>query len=269
MKKQNTVEKVLVVGAGNIGGAMARGLAASGTEVVLYNRSAGRLAAYEGTPGITLLTTSLAEAASAAPAFVLVCVEGCAMEAVVRGLVPLVKKCRPVVGSCAATPTLDNIADWLGAAAKGTPLVRVLPNIAATVGRGVNLMASRGLDDTALAKIEAMLAPTGVCVPVDESLFGAAMSLSSCGLAYAFRYVRACTEAAVQLGISPAVAVRLTAATLGGAAAMLADGAHPEVLVDSVTTPGGLTVKGLNAMEKAGFSAAVMAGITASTPVKP
>lgn len=266
MKTKNTTDKVLVVGAGNIGGAMARGLAAAGTEVILYNRSSSRLAAYEGTPGITLLTTSLAEAAATAPSLVLVCVEGCAMEAVVKDLSPLVKKHHPVVGSCAASATLDDISGWLGTAAKGTPLLRVLPNIAATVGKGVNLIASCGIDDEALTKIETMLAPTGVCVRIDERLFGAAMSLSSCGLAYAFRYVRACTEAAVQLGISPADAVRLTGATLGGAAAMLDGGAHPEALVDRVTTPGGLTIKGLNAMEQAGFSAAVMAGITASTP---
>lgn len=266
MDKNNIDEKVLVVGAGNIGGAMARGLALTGTEVVLYNRSAGRLAAFEGTPGINILTTSLAEAVAAAPSVILVCVEGCAVAPVLGELAAYVRKSHPVVGSCAAAVTLAGMADALGSAAKGARLLRVLPNIAATCGAGVNLIASQGIDEAELTRLEAMLAPTGVCVRVDESLFGTAMSLSSCGLAYIFRYVRACTEAAVQLGIAPAVAVKLTAATLGGASAMLADGAHPEVLVDRVTTPGGLTIKGLNAMEDAGFSAAVMAGIIASTP---
>lgn len=260
------MERVLVVGAGNIGGAMARGLATAGVEVLLYNRSAGRLAAFEGVDGIAMRTTALPEALSARPSLILVCVEGCAVDAMLAAVAPAADTA--VIGSCAAASTLDNMAAALGKKGKNARLLRVLPNIADTCGAGVNLIASRGLADGDLVHIEHLLTPTGVCVPIDESLFGAAMSLSSCGLAYVFRYVRACTEAAVQLGIDPATAVRLTAATLGGAAAMLADGAHPEVLVDRVTTPGGLTIKGLNAMEEAGFSAAVMAGIIASTPAR-
>ena len=148
-------------------------------------------------------------------------------------------------------------------------LLRILPNIAAKLGKSVNLLASSGLSTEEISTVKNLLSATGVCIEIEERLFGAAMSLSSCGIAFALRYVRACTEAGVELGLSPWQASDITAAVLSGTAAMLEHKEngrrpHAEELVDSVTTPGGLTIKGLNEMENNGFSKAVLAGIKAA-----
>jgi pyrroline-5-carboxylate reductase len=91
------------------------------------------------------------------------------------------------------------------------------------------------------------------------------MALASCGIAYAFRYIRAAVEGAVELGLSPGLAKTIEMQTLKGAVALLeANNSHPEAEIDRVTTPGGITIKGLNAMEEAGFSHAVIKGLKAS-----
>jgi pyrroline-5-carboxylate reductase len=79
------------------------------------------------------------------------------------------------------------------------------------------------------------------------------------------RYIRAATEGAVELGFPPQQAQEMIAQTLMGAATLLLHNQNnAEVEIDKVTTPGGLTIKGLNAMEEAGFSRAVIAGLKAS-----
>ena len=95
---------------------------------------------------------------------------------------------------------------------------------------------------------------------------GAATALCSCGIAYAMRYVRAATEGGVELGIYPHKAKEYVLATLRGAVELLeATGNNPEVEIDKVTTPGGITIKGLNAMEAHGFTTAVIEGLKASS----
>ena len=78
------------------------------------------------------------------------------------------------------------------------------------------------------------------------------------------RMLRAMTEGGVELGLYPATALRAAAATMRGAAELI-ESRHlnPEQEVDKVTTPGGFTIRGLNAMEEAGFSASVIRGLRA------
>ena len=101
----------------------------------------------------------------------------------------------------------------------------------------------------------------GKAVMVEERLMGAATALGSCGTAYALRYIRA----GVELGLYPSPAQSIVAQTVKGAACLLIEGGnHPEQEIDKVTTPGGITIKGLNRMEALGFSSAVIEGIKAS-----
>ena len=94
---------------------------------------------------------------------------------------------------------------------------------------------------------------------------GAATALCSCGTAYALRYVRAAVEGAVELGLYPHQAQEIVAQTVKGAVMLLdKNGTHPEAEIDRVTTPGGITIKGLNRMEACGFTNAVVEGLKAS-----
>jgi pyrroline-5-carboxylate reductase len=78
------------------------------------------------------------------------------------------------------------------------------------------------------------------------------------------RYVRAASEGGVELGFKADIAKEIVLQTLKGAVELLqTTGMHPETAIDQVTTPGGLTIKGLNTMEKNGFSNAVIEGLKA------
>ena len=97
---------------------------------------------------------------------------------------------------------------------------------------------------------------------IEERLLPAGTALASCGIAYAMRYVRASMEGGVQLGFKAGAARDIVLQTVKGAVALLQDsGGHPEAEIDKVTTPGGLTIRGLNAMERAGFTNAVVCGL--------
>ena len=78
------------------------------------------------------------------------------------------------------------------------------------------------------------------------------------------RYVRAASEGGVELGFRADDAKRIVLQTVKGAVDLLiANGNHPETEIDKVTTPGGLTIRGLNEMEHAGFTSAVIRGLKA------
>ena len=106
----------------------------------------------------------------------------------------------------------------------------------------------------------------GEAMLIDEGVMPAAISLASCGIAYALRYIRAAMEGGVELGFRADDAKHIVMQTLRGAVDVLAaTDAHPEAEIDRVTTPGGLTIRGLNAMEAAGFTHSVIEGLRAST----
>ena len=98
----------------------------------------------------------------------------------------------------------------------------------------------------------------------EERLLASGTTLASCGIAYAMRYIRAATEGGVEIGFKAHDAQQIVQQTVKGAVALLqATGHHPEEEIDKVTTPGGVTIKGLNAMEHAGFTSAVIRGLKA------
>ena len=92
----------------------------------------------------------------------------------------------------------------------------------------------------------------------------ACTALASCGIAYFLRFIRAAVEGSVELGLRPGFATEVAAITAEGAAALLHDGGHPEAEIDKVTTPGGLTIRGLNTLDEKGLNAAVIAALKAS-----
>ena len=106
----------------------------------------------------------------------------------------------------------------------------------------------------------------GMSMLLDEGQFAAATALTSCGIAYVLKYVQAAMQAGTELGIRPQDGMQMLAQTMEGAARLLlADKhTHPALEIDKVTTPGGLTIKGLNQLEHDGFTSAVIRAVKAS-----
>jgi pyrroline-5-carboxylate reductase len=112
--------------------------------------------------------------------------------------------------------------------------------------------------------IHQLFEEVGHCLLTEERLLAAGTTLASCGIAYAMRYVRASVEGGVEIGFRASDALQIVLQTVKGAVSLLqATGHHPETEIDKVTTPGGVTIKGLNEMENAGFTSAVIRGLKA------
>lgn len=259
--------KISIIGAGAMGGAIARGLIDASPEFIespqdicVSNPHKGKLVPLAELGCRT--TASNREAVTGAE-LVAVCVKPRLLREVLEEIAPALK---PGVHVCVVVAGIspEEISKWLTAEGKPVPDHSIaMPNTAMAIRESMTfIVPCKGPCDVS----EMLFEQLGAVRVIPFRLLPAATALASCGIAYALRYVRAATEGGVQLGFKAAEAQEIVAQTLIGAAALLLQpGAHPEVEIDKVTTPGGWTIRGLNAMEREGFTRAVIEGHIACT----
>jgi len=147
-----------------------------------------------------------------------------------------------------------------------TPVVRVMPNTPAVVGKGASAIAAgSSATDGHLVLVEKILASTGLVVRVAEKDLDAVTAISGSGPAYAFYLIDAMAEAGVLLGLPRDLATRLAAATVEGSGALVAQsGDHPAILRERVSSPGGTTVAAVRELDAHGVRAGVVAAAVAA-----
>lgn len=193
---------------------------------------------------------------------VLVAVKPNVVGAVLEEIAPALRGGALVVSVAAGLP----IAFYEQRLPAGTPVVRVMPNTPAVVGKGASAIAA-GTHATEghLVLVEKLLAATGLVVRVAEKDLDAVTAISGSGPAYAFYLVDAMAEAGVLLGLTRDLATRLAVATVEGAAALAAQsGDHPVVLRERVSSPGGTTVAAVAELDAHGVRAGVVAAARAA-----
>lgn len=140
----------------------------------------------------------------------------------------------------------------------------VIPNTALSTATSMTFVTSRNETPEASTIVRNIFSSMGKVAFIEERLMSAATALSSCGIAYAFKYVQACIQAGVQLGFTPKDAQDFAVTTVQGAMSMLEKpGAIPQTEIDRVTTPGGMTIKGINKLEETGFTSSIIQSILA------
>jgi pyrroline-5-carboxylate reductase len=159
------------------------------------------------------------------------------------------------------------IASLEAAAAEEFRVIRAMPNTPALVGRGAAAycQGTRNIpEDVGTARV--LLENVGLAVEVPERLMDAVTGLSGSGPAYVYLMIEAMADGGVKQGLPRADAIRLAAQTVLGAASMVLEtGEHPAVLKDMVTSPGGTTIAGLAALERAGLRSALIQAVEASS----
>lgn len=144
------------------------------------------------------------------------------------------------------------------------PLFLAIPNIAIAELASMTFIVPDKATNEQTATITGLFDLMGKTQITDEKHLAAGTTLASCGIAYAMRYVRASSEGGVELGFKADDAKDIVLQTMMGAVKLLqSSGMHPEQAIDLVATPGGVTIKGLNEMEHAGFTSAVIRGLKA------
>lgn len=144
-------------------------------------------------------------------------------------------------------------------------IVRVMPNVAVSVGESMTaytLNKNAAQDGDTVKKFWSTL---GRAVEVEEKLMDAVTGLSGSGPAYAFLMIDALSDGGVAAGLPRAQAIELAAQTLLGAAKMVLQGEHPDVLRDKVTSPAGTTIEGVRVMERGGVRSALIEAVLAAT----
>ena len=255
--------KIAVIGAGNMGGALIHGWAKSGAleSMTIADKNEAVLAQFKKTYPSIHTTTDNVEAVKGADIIVLV-VKPWLMPAVLGEIKEAVNIETQIVVSDAANYTTDNLAQELGSDGQ---YCYVIPNIAAEFGASMSFIAKgASTTDTSLSKVKELYDLCGDTLVVSENLVGPGMMMASCGIAYVMRYIRAQMEGGCEMGFYPQQAKQIALQTMQGAVSLLKEtGWHPEEAIDKVTTPGGVTIKGLNELDHSGFNSAVIKSLKA------
>lgn len=249
-----------------MGGAMADGFIKSGAvkpaDISVANPTAQKLEhfALQGAS----VTTDNKTAADGAD-IVVIAVKPWLVEQVVNELKPVLNYTRQTVITVAAGISGSQFTSWLKKDDAVPQTFIVIPNTAIAVLASMTFIVPVNATADTTATIKALFDSVGQAMVTDERHLGAGMTLASCGIAYAMRYVRAAAEGGVELGFKADMAKDIVLQTMKGAVELLqANGNHPEAEIDKVCTPGGLTIRGLNEMEHAGFTSAVIRGLKAA-----
>lgn len=249
-----------------MGGAMADGFIKSGAvkpaDISVANPTAQKFEhfALQGA-SVTTDNKTAAEGAD----IIVIAVKPWLVEQVVNELKPVLNYTRQTIITVAAGISGSQFTAWLKKDDAVPQTFIVIPNTAIAVLASMTFIVPVNATADTTAIVKALFDNVGQTMVTDERHLSAGMILASCGIAYAMRYVRAAAEGGVELGFKADMAKDIVLQTMKGAVELLqANGNHPEAEIDKVCTPGGLTIRGLNEMEHAGFTSAVIRGLKAA-----
>jgi len=253
------------IGAGNMGGAIIRGLLSGGfrspSDVIISDpREETLLELKKEFPGIRTSTDN-AEAAEAA--VLVLAVKPQVYEPVIRGIRDRVAASTIVV-TIAAGITLEKVSAWFNGKKK---IIRTMPNTPALISQGMTaLCRGSDIDENELQTVQAIFDAVGKTVVLPEHLINAYTSLAGSSPAWVFMFIEALADGAVRDGIPRAMAYEVASQAVMGSAMLVSEsGKHPGVLKDQVCSPGGITIEAVATLEKEGFRSAVIKAVTDCT----
>ena len=254
------MKKIAILGAGNIGQAIYRGLTGSGhiktKDIILSNTNLELIKPLEK-EGCTITDDNL-KALDLAD-ILIICVEPQQIDKLLGQIKPAVDAMKHTVISIVSGVGIDQILSKLDT---DLPVFRAMPNTAISIGESMTALACRSKDKDMLPEVEKLFSHLGETIYLKEELITSATALTACGIAFFMRAIRAAVQGGIEIGLHAEDAKKMAAQTAKGAAKLLQEsGHHPEAEVDRVTTPMGVTISGLNQMEHVGFSSAMIKGI--------
>jgi pyrroline-5-carboxylate reductase len=255
--------RLTIIGTGNIGRAMACGFAAAGhfqpSEMILTRRNVATLAdlAEQGFQIQTDNRDAVRRAES-----ILVAVQPGQLDPVLAEIGPELDAGRHLLISVVSGVSLGDLQRQVGAE---LPVARAMPNTGIALGHSMTCVAVSSDDARLREQVVSIFDSVGRTLVIAEELMTPATALGACGIAFFLRAIRAAAQGGIEIGFHPEEALTMAAQTaLGAASLVLERSRHPEREIDSVTTPRGCTIAGLNEMEHRGFSSAMIRGITTS-----
>ena len=252
--------KIAILGAGNLGLSIAKGLLVSNAYNTLYltKRKTEAIQEYSEYENV-VVTKSNREAVQNSEILILA-VQPKQIEIVLQEIKNELHE-RHVIISTITGVSISRIEDLVG----DHLIIRAMPNTAIAVKKSMTCLCSNEKGQKQLQVAGAIFDKIGTTMVIPENKMQAATVICASGIAFWMRLIRATTQSAVQLGFDAKEAQQLSMQTCLGAASLLIEsGKHPEEEIDKVTTPMGCTIEGLNEMEHHGLSSSLIRGMQAS-----
>lgn len=260
---QNFEKTIAILGAGNIGRAIAEGVVNSGEykpeQVILTRRNVRAIQDLQekGYPVQSDNRDAVRNART-----VILAVQPQQLVALLREIRTDLK---PDTHILISTITAVSISEILKHVEKDLPVIRAMPNTAIAIGESMTCIAAHEGFDEAVDHTVNLFQLLGEAIVISENHMTPATALVACGIAFFLRAIRAASQGGIEIGFHADEALNMAAQTAKGAASLLLTNRnHPEDEIDKVTTPRGCTIGGLNYMEHQGFSSAMIKGIVTS-----
>jgi pyrroline-5-carboxylate reductase len=255
-------DNICIIGAGNLGIAIAEGLIASAqveaSQLILSRRQAHLL---DGLKSAGCHITSDNREAVRRADIIILAVQPKQIQGILQEIKPDLTA-KHLLISVITGVSISDIELVLG---DGLRIARAMPNTAIAIRESMTCIAGKQLAQQDLDKVCSIFDSVGKTLVIAEELMAAATVLGACGIAFFLRFIRAASQGGIEVGFHAEEAQFIAAQTAKGAASLLLmEGTHPEQEIDKVTTPQGCTIAGLNEMEHNGLSSALIKGIVAS-----
>jgi len=253
--------KIAIIGTGNLGLSIAKGLVINNTYTTLYlsKRNIDVLSSWKEYKNV-FITQDNKEAVQNSD-IIIFAVQPNQFDLILKEVKSLLTD-KHVLISTITGYTIDRMESIIG---NQHPIIRSMPNTAISVGKSMTCLCSNDTGKKKLPIAEAIYNGLGTSLVIEEQHMQAATVLCASGIAFWMRLIRATTQGGVQLGFDADVALKMSMQTAMGAASLLIEtGSHPEEEIDRVTTPRGCTITGLNELEHQGLSSSLIKGLNAS-----
>ena len=253
--------KIAIIGTGNLGLSIAKGLITNNTITSLYltKRNIDAIKHWEEY-GNVVVTQDNREAVRKSD-IIIFAIQPDQFDFILHDIKDLLTE-KHVLISTITGFKIERMEAILG---KDVNIIRSMPNTAISVGKSMTCLCANEQGKKRIQLAEAIFNGLGTSIIIEERLMQAATVICASGIAFWMRLIRATTQGAIQLGFDADEAQQMAMQTCAGAASLLIEtGNHPEQEIDKVTTPRGCTIEGLNEMEHEGLSSSLIKGIVAS-----
>lgn len=258
--------KAVIIGAGNIGMALADGLIKSNNcstaDIVLTRRSQHALTPFKE-KGYNVSNNNAAAIAGADIIFL--CVLPQQLNNVLEEIKPALDVPKQLIVSVVTGVHTSDIRERLHPDIR---IIRAMPNTALRVNASMTCFSAANATGADMELVQNIFNTMGTSIIINEDMMSAATALCACGIAFFLRSIRAAAQGGVEIGFHAHDAIAIAAQTAAGAAQLLLQNkTHPEEEIDKVTSPKGCTIAGLNEMEHQGLSSAMIKGIKLSANI--
>lgn len=258
-----TNKHIAILGSGNIGLALAKGLVKAGifspSQITLTRRNTAALD-HQAAKGYNV-TANNAEAITKANIIVLAILPQ-QLNKLLDEIKPAIIGSKQLIISVVSGVSCQDIRSQLSL---DIEVIRAMPNTAIAIGHSMTCIATDNASAENISLVKSLFDTVGVSIQINEELMTSATALCACGIAFFLRSIRAASQGGTEIGFHAHDALKMAAQTAKGAADLLLQlASHPEQEIDKVTSPKGCTIAGLNEMEHNGFSSALIKGIKTS-----